>query len=527
MMDALEGSILNKNFEVVHTIDTYISFIWSDRGCSAGDFEVYAGLDLALMEKAQHGYYVVIPQSKHAMIIDTCGMVTDIEGGNKFKIIGQSLEMILSNYIVWTQTNLVGNFQDMIKKLLDDAIINPTDPDRKLSNFKFAASTDPRITYLRIDAQYTGQNLYSVIQTLCQERNLGFQMILTEANEFEFSLFVGADRSYQQTANPYVVFSPKFENVLSSTYVESSRAKKTVALVAGEGEGKARKTQVVGGGSGIDRREIFVDARDLSTTGENRTLSNNEYNTLLQQRGRETMSKAENRFIRAFEAEVETTRMFVYGRDYNIMDTVQFANGYGAEAGARVEEVIYSSDSSGARIIPTFSIVSLPEFPTKTFLFLDGDEMVAKTGGWQGRANGTPGYTAYAPTLVRGEVSPAPGGIPVLKSNLAYSTASSRRGVCETVLDIDLTLANAIHADIAYAQVATTPRTIYLCVYTKSVGATLVMVASVPVVVAETKSDFHVVLDVSGISGLYTVGFMQETNTATASNVRFSRVWIE
>ena len=89
-------------------------------------------------------------------------------------------------------------------------------------------------------------------------------MVLNSSNVFEFSLYAGLDHSYQQTTNPYVIFSPEFNNIITSTYTEDDIPFKNVALVAGVGEGDERVTISVGSASGLDRRELYVDARDIS-----------------------------------------------------------------------------------------------------------------------------------------------------------------------------------------------------------------------------------------------------------------------
>lgn len=66
-------------------------------------------------------------------------------------------------------------------------------------------------------------------------KNVGFRIKLSDDNKFVFKLYAGADRSYDQFTNPYVIFSPKFENVINTNYLESKKTLKTVTLVAGEG----------------------------------------------------------------------------------------------------------------------------------------------------------------------------------------------------------------------------------------------------------------------------------------------------
>ena len=125
-------------------------------------------------------------------------------------VTGRSLESILERRIIWGQRVFNGNLQNGIQTMLNECIISPSIANRKISNFVFVPSTDPKITRLKIDNQYTGDCLYDVIKGLCEENNIGFKIVLTDENKFAFSLYAGVDRSYEQTENPYVVFSPNF-----------------------------------------------------------------------------------------------------------------------------------------------------------------------------------------------------------------------------------------------------------------------------------------------------------------------------
>lgn len=181
-------------------------------------------------------------------------------------------------------------------------------------------------------------------------------IIVNNNKQFVFKLYAGTDRSYDQSANPYVVFSPKFENIINSNYVESKSALKTVTLVGGEGEGSARKYTTVGGGSGLNRRELFTDARDISSdVGDGVVLSDAEYTAQLQQRGKEKL--AENTDVTSFEGQVETTVMFRYGEDFFNGDVVQIANEYGHETKARIVEIVMSEDEDGNSVYPTFKTI--------------------------------------------------------------------------------------------------------------------------------------------------------------------------
>lgn len=321
----MELIVLDTSLKMLSVLDTFESLIWTERYSAYGDFEVYTSINDSILEILKDDYYLWLKESDQTMIVEDRKIESDAENGNHFTVTGRSLESILERRIIWKQTILSGNFQNGIKKLLDENIINPSDASRKVERLIFEASTDPAITGLTVDAQFTGDNLYDAIKKLCDSKNIGFRIKLSDDNKFVFKLYAGADRSYDQFTNPYVIFSPKFENVINTNYLESKKTLKTVTLVAGEGEGADRKTTTVacssGAGTGLNRRELYTDARDVSSTVDNETLTDAEYKAQLSQRGLENL--AENIATKSFEGKVETTRMYRYGEDFFLGDMVQ------------------------------------------------------------------------------------------------------------------------------------------------------------------------------------------------------------
>lgn len=358
----MELLVLNTNFESVKLIDSFESLIWTDRYNKHGDFELYLTMVQSVLEYIRQDYYLINKDSDHSMIIESLDISSDVEEGNHLKVVGRSLENILARRIIWGQIIISGNLQTAIESLLNDNIINPEILERKIPNFIFQESTDPLITQLTIEAQFTGDNLYDVIQAMCQKARIGFKIILNETNQFVFSLYAGADRSYNQTTNPFVIFSPNYENLINSSYFESRQGYKNVTLVAGEGEGASRKVAVVGDASGLNRRELFTDARDISSdVGGDTPLTDEEYTQQLIQRGIDNLTADENTEKIGFEGELESTRMFIYGVDFFIGDIIQIENEYGHEGNAYISELVISQDENGTSIFPTFETIQESE----------------------------------------------------------------------------------------------------------------------------------------------------------------------
>jgi hypothetical protein len=353
----MELLTLNTNFKADDIIDTFKSLIWTDRYSEYGDFEISVPASTEMLNKFIPDYYLVSDDSEHAMIIENREIDSDTENGNSLIITGRSLESLLLRRIVWSQTILKGYLEGQIEKLLNENIINPSISERKIDNFVFEYSGDSYIESLKVEAQFTGDNLYDAIKSICDNVEIGFKITFNSDYQFVFKLYNGVDRSYNQDANPYVAFSPNFENIINSDYMESQSALKNVALVAGEGEGSARRTYVVGNSSesGLSRRELYVDARDISSTTDSGTLTAAQYNAQLEQRGNEKL--AENKTTKSFDGQVETAQLYKYNEDFFMGDICELENGYGMESRVRVTEFIYSESDSGTESYPTFTVL--------------------------------------------------------------------------------------------------------------------------------------------------------------------------
>ena len=117
----------------------------------------------------------------------------------------------------------------------------------------------------------------------------------------------------------------------------------------GEDSGSSRRTLVIGTETGLLRRELYIDARDIQSDKVS------DYNAALKQRGLEQL--AENTRTIAFDGEVETTKMFVYGSSFFMGDIIQMVNEYGIAGPARIIEFIHSESASGVQKYPTFEAI--------------------------------------------------------------------------------------------------------------------------------------------------------------------------
>lgn len=247
---AIDLFVLDKDFVQVGLIDEYESFIWTDRYNEPGDFEIYTSPFSKAYQFLKEDYYLIRPDSEHVMIIEEIEITTDSDNGPHLKVTGRSLESILSRRIVWGQKSFEDKtVKEIIETLLNENIISPAETNRQIPNFTYHAVDIPDVTNQVLSLQYTGDSLDRIISDICSSYGIGYKVTLNSNNQFVFELYQGLNRTYAQTNNPYVLFSPRFDNIINSDYLQSQKSLRNVALVLGEEKenSKDRKSIVVYG----------------------------------------------------------------------------------------------------------------------------------------------------------------------------------------------------------------------------------------------------------------------------------------
>lgn len=339
--------IMNTAFERLAVIDDYISFIWTTRYYTTGDFELCVDVDSRNIDTIKMDYYVCRDDDENVGIIETITIERNEDGQEMLIAKGRFLASILGRRIIAQQTTLAGTLTVGIRKLLNENIVNPTDTDRKIDNFVLSI---PNVQ-IGFGAQYTGKNLMDVISDICQIYGYGFKVTLNSNHQFVFALYSGVNRTYNQTRNPWVIFSDEYDNLLSSEYEENFQTMTNAVLVAGEGEGSERKTAWATntGATGLNRRETYYDQRNI----RQETMSDTNYTNVLRQAGKEKLVGFDVAFTgRVYFDGIE------YRKDVKVGDLCVIENKrWGLYTNSRLVEVIESVNEAGEyEIVPSFGI---------------------------------------------------------------------------------------------------------------------------------------------------------------------------
>lgn len=354
----MEFRVYDKTYKQVAMIDSYRSAIWTERYDAMWDLELQIPMPNPYREFLENDNYLSLDGTNEMMTIERTELTSDIDDGDYWTVKAHNQSNILRRRVIFPQTVIKGDFQTGVSILLRKNIISPPDTSRAVPNFTFLASTDPRIEALEVNDQYTGDGLYDSIQKLCMDRGVGFAVKTPSPGVRQFSLFMGEDRSYGQTKNPYVVMSPEYDSMTSSRYVQDIVGHATTAYIGGEGEGPSRIWIVSGATtlSGVDRKEVYVDAKNVSTKNlAGTTLHPDEYRRQLTSRG--SIELAARQELRAFDAEVLSVGPFKYGVDFYLGDIIQIKNEYGMTGPVKITEYIRSMTEGVYSEYPTFVAV--------------------------------------------------------------------------------------------------------------------------------------------------------------------------
>jgi hypothetical protein len=384
--------IMNQALEKIGVLDNYKSLIWGKRYIELGDCEVYAQATPENLSIFQPDYYIIRDSDDMVCRIVSVELETDEEEGDFLIVKGVDCRSILNQRIVWNTISFSGKLSGFIQRIINENIINPSDSARKISNFiigDLSAFTDA------LELQCSYEPIGDKINEICRLYNYGSRVTFDGSN-FVFSLYAGVDRSFAQSSNSYIIFSQDFENLKSSKYVVDKSAYASIALVGGTGEGNERVNTTVSSSTetGINRYEVFVDAKSVSdklgyadlikaypggsistvnnvvyyvVSGQqiavldkaddpqNATLVKSVYLSLLKESGEERLTAL--KVLTAFDGEIEAQNTYAYKSDYNIGDIVQVNNEFGIKRGARIIEVIESFSDEGYSVVPTFEFI--------------------------------------------------------------------------------------------------------------------------------------------------------------------------
>nr|DAM13487.1 MAG TPA: hypothetical protein [Caudoviricetes sp.] len=370
--------IFNQNIDFLGEIDVYTSLFYISKWETFGEFEFHVReLPEDLIKKGN--LIMVGNDGNRAGVIEYVEI--NQEEQEEITVKGYSLGYWFTQRITVPPTGYAyhsfnAQAEDIMIALVNANAADPIDTNRKIPNLIIEPSQS-RGEQLFFQSRY--KNLADELTKLSKTSGLGWEIVLDYRNkQFVFKVFEGKDLSANQNINPPQIFSIDYDNVKKQNYVDSNIGYKNCGYVAGQGEGENREIVLLNNElSGFERRETFVDARDIDEGGN------------LADRGKVKLSETPQ--INAFECEVEARD---YKKTWNLGDIVTTLNKkWKMIMHNRVTEVQETWEPDGYKVEPTFGTpLPMPGEKIKQITDAPLTELVEGPQGETG-PQGPPGYS--------------------------------------------------------------------------------------------------------------------------------------
>lgn len=354
----MELYIFDRELNFKGILESYFSLIWTRKYSKCGEFELHCSLTPDTLNLLKKGNVIWKKDDDEAGYIGYRNLKQDREGKEVLVIKGKFLTGYLDRRIIWEMKNLNMTSELAIRELINKIAINPSNIDRKIDLMTlggvkgYAGNIDKQVSYA---------NLLETVEEIANTSELGIRTLLNiENKQMAFDIYKGLDRTANNGINPPAIFSQEFENILEQEYTDSLNNYRNTALVAGEGEGLERELVAIEEGQGLDRFEVYVDARDLqSKDGNNNVIPIAEYRKLLEDRGISKLS--EHKEIETFDSKVNLNSNLVYKEDFDLGDIVTCTSKkWGITIDTRITEIEEVYEESGKQV----NVVFGNEIPT-------------------------------------------------------------------------------------------------------------------------------------------------------------------
>jgi len=344
-IDNYESMFFNRSFHGIGGIEIRINRYMKYANTLLKDNLILVGTDL-------NKVFII----KHREIeLDENGKITE-----NWLIKGYALKSIVAQRITMPPAhtaydNRSGNAETVMKHYINNHLVNPVDRRRKIPQLVIAPDLQRGI-FTTYSSRF--KNVAEDMSTLSLASGLGWDVILDIRNKrWVFDIVEGKNLVTGQSINPPVIFSPQFESLKSLQYTQSELNYKNVAIVAGQGEGVDRRVIEVAGagiGLGINRHEVFIDARDVAETDEDdQPLPEQKIIQALTDRGQQNLNELmQEEYL---EGQILTNSPFKYQRDYDLGDVTTIQNNdWGITMDARITDIKEIHEGTGFSIDATF-----------------------------------------------------------------------------------------------------------------------------------------------------------------------------
>lgn len=327
----MELLLLNEKFELLsHPIDRYYSLIWRERYYDEGDFELHLAADY--LETVLRSEYLYNNERDEAMVIE--GVEAQDDGKRTIKITGRSLESLFRDRVMDAEGSSSGKVEEISRSAVQTYAMTGS---RAIPLLKLGALGG--FTETAAASNKRGAELYEWQRELLRPYEMSFRLHYDyEANSLDYTVYRGLDRTQEQTANNWAIFSTSYENLAQFAYSRSKTDYRNFAIVISSDGTKRVEVDKTGGAK---RRELYVDTDDGLDT------------VAMTQLGEQALT--EYAMVETVSGEVQNGANMVYGVDFDLGDLCHIEDAhFGISTTARLTEMTTVVENGVTRRIPAF-----------------------------------------------------------------------------------------------------------------------------------------------------------------------------
>lgn len=335
----MEIRFYTEDMNLAGIMENQTSLVWARKYFEPGSMELYAPITADNLRLTELGNLVWLRGAKEAAVIED-RMIEENATRSRIIIGGRFLSSYMDRRLIRPKVNYSGLTEVGMRQLLTNANPIPRVVLGALNGF-----TDT-ITF-----QATYKNLLEYEKKLARSAGIGFRFRPDfSEKQIIFETWKGVDRSSAQNRNNRVIFSEMYLNLDNVVLRENEKSLKNCVYVGGAGEGDARMYVSFGTDiTGLERRELFVDARDISPDD----MTTAQYRDALLQRGHDKLKDYSR--SSSIESDTNPNANFVYKTNYDLGDIVSIRKkAWGITTDLRITEIHEVYERGKMRVSPVF-----------------------------------------------------------------------------------------------------------------------------------------------------------------------------
>lgn len=354
---------LDANLQRDELIQGFESIIWTERFNTPGDFQIVTKSTPVNKALLAVDTWITRGGSTYVAIIDTVTDAEDQDGIQLLTVTGKFLEQLLDDRVAMpglSDTTTVPNWvltgtpRQIMQEIFDAVCVRcvfslgDSIPYYTFGTLLPTGNLEEPGDLITVSLQ--PQSVLSAEQQLAQQYSYGFRFVKEgETGHIYFEIYVGNDRTRNQSLYPPVIFDPDLGNLSQTSSLTSKAGYKNVAYVLAA-NGAAIVYAATGDptSAGSDRRVLLVNSSNSDDAGF-------DLDEALQTEGQ--LALAAQRPVFAFDGQLPPDAGYIYGVDYNLGDLIE--ENEQTELGNRmvVTEQIFSSSNTGETAYPTLTLL--------------------------------------------------------------------------------------------------------------------------------------------------------------------------